>query len=105
MAFKFLKLKEDERFRKLRTIILTNYDELDNEIKALKLGAVDYIRKPIHMESLKVRIDVHVALLRAEQALEKQLDEKTYLDLIFNQALSALRFLITVVRSTLMSLF
>ena len=80
-------LKEDERFRKLRTIILTNYDELDNEIKGLKLGAVDYIRKPIHMESLKVRIDVHVALLRAEQALEKQLDEKTLtFDLIFNQA-------------------
>jgi CheY-like chemotaxis protein len=30
-------LKEDERFRKLRTIILTNYDELDNEIKGLSL--------------------------------------------------------------------
>ena len=63
-------LKEYERYRRLRTIILTNYDELDNEIKGLKLGAVDYIRKPIHMESLRARIDVHVALLRAEQALK-----------------------------------
>jgi len=68
-------LKEDKRYRKLRTIILTNYDELDNEIRGLKMGAVDYIRKPIHMYSLKVRIEVHIALMRAQYALEKQLTE------------------------------
>jgi PAS domain S-box-containing protein len=80
-------LKEHERFRKLRTIILTNYDELDNEIKGLKLGAVDYIRKPIHMDSLRARIDVHVALLRAEHTLEQQLDDqKLSFEVIFEQA-------------------
>ena len=80
-------IRGDERFRKLRTIILTNYDELDNEIRGLKLGAVDYIRKPVHMDSLKVRIDIHVALLRAERALEQRLDEQmTTFDLLFNQA-------------------
>ena len=87
-GFKVLEtIKDDERFRKLRTIILTVYDELDNEIKGLSLGAVDYIRKPINMYSLKARIDVHVALLRAEQALERELDEQTVtFDMIFNQA-------------------
>ena len=80
-------LKEDERFRELRTIILTNHDELDNEIKGLKLGAVDYIRKPIHRDSLKARIDVHVTLLRAQHALEQHLDEQALaLDMIFDQA-------------------
>ena len=72
---------------KLRTIILTNYDELDNEIKGLKLGAVDYIRKSLHMDSLKTRIDIHVALLRAQQALEQRIDEQTLtFDMIFDQA-------------------
>ena len=61
-------LKSDVRFRKVRTIILTNQDKLDDEIKGLKLGAVDYIRRPI-TDSLKARIDVHVALLCTEQAL------------------------------------
>ena len=80
-------IKKDERFSKLRTIILTVYDELDNEIRGLKLGAVDYIRKPIQMDSLKARIDVHIRLLRAEYALQQQLEEKTFtFDLIFNQA-------------------
>ena len=80
-------LNNDEGFRKIRTIVLTNQDELDNEIRGLELGAVDYIRKPIHMASLKARIDVHVALLRAEQALEQQLDEQTLtFDMVFEQA-------------------
>ena len=48
-------LKANDRYKNLRTIILTNYDELDNEIKGLKHGAVDYIRKPIQMDSLKAR--------------------------------------------------
>ncbi|MGI6684487.1 MAG: response regulator [Bacillota bacterium] len=80
-------LKENERFRKLHTIILTNHDELENEIKGLKLGAVDYIRKPIHFESLKARIDIHIALMRTKQELEQKLDEQTFtFDLIFEQA-------------------
>lgn len=80
-------LKRSRRYSRLRTIILTNYNELDNEIKGLKMGAVDYIRKPIQMDSLRARIDVHIALLRAEQALERQLGEQVMtFEMIMNQA-------------------
>jgi putative two-component system response regulator len=61
-------LKENQRYRKLRTIILTDSDELDQAVKGLELGAVDYIRKPLQKELLKSRIEVHAALLRAGQA-------------------------------------
>ncbi|NMA65728.1 MAG: EAL domain-containing protein [Clostridiaceae bacterium] len=82
------KLKSDDyKFRRIRTIILTNYNELDNEIRGLKLGAVDYIRKPIHMHSLKARIEVHVALLRTEFALEQRLNiQGITFELLFNQS-------------------
>lgn len=81
------KLRDNIRYKNIRTIILTNYNELDNEIRGLKLGAVDYIRKPIHMESLKVRIDVHVALLRAEYNLRQRLSmQGITLEQVFNQA-------------------
>ena len=80
-------LKQNERLKKLRTIILTNYDEQDNEIKGLRLGAVDYIRKPIQIDSLRARIDVHAALMRAEHVLKEQLKDQTLsLDVIFEQA-------------------
>ncbi|MGI6086247.1 MAG: response regulator, partial [Acetivibrionales bacterium] len=79
--------KSDERYKKLRTIILTNYDEPENEIKGLHLGAVDYIRKPIQMESLRIRIDIHLGLLRVQDEVEKKMHEQGLtLDMIFNQA-------------------
>ncbi len=79
-------LRADKQYSRLRTIILTNYDELDNEIRGLKLGAVDYIRKPINMESLKIRIEVHSELLRVQKALERKLqNQELTIDTIFNQ--------------------
>jgi len=80
-------LKSDERHNKLRTIILSNYDELDNEIKGLELGAVDYIRKPIHIDSLRIRVNIHVELIRIQKILEQKIYEQGLtFDTIFNQA-------------------
>ena len=53
-------LRDDERFRDLRTIILTDSDDSESEIAGLKLGAVDYVRKPLNEEALKVRIKANV---------------------------------------------
>ena len=79
-------LKTEDKLNKIRTIILTNYDELDNEIRGLRLGAVDYIRKPIHMESLRARIEVHAALLQARHWLEQQLaKQELAFDVVFSQ--------------------
>lgn len=87
-GFEVLKaLKSNDRYKGLRTIILTNYDELDNEIEGLRLGAVDYIRKPVNMDSLKARIEIHVELLRIQQMLEHKLYEQGLtFDTIFQQA-------------------
>jgi len=87
-GFEVLKaLKSDDRYKRLRTIILTNYDELDNEIEGLRLGAVDYIRKPVNMDSLKARIEIHVELLRIQQLLERKLYEQGLtFETIFQQA-------------------
>ena len=46
-------------------IILTNLDEIHNEIRGLELGAVDYIRKPLNFLSLRKRIEVHLRLRNA----------------------------------------
>lgn len=80
-------LRRNDDYRKFRTIILTNDDELDNEIKGLQLGAVDYIRKPLHMHSLRVRIDIHMKLIRIQQLYENRLhDQGITFETIFQQA-------------------
>ncbi len=78
--------KADSRLGRLRTIILTNYDERDNQIKGLRLGAVDYISKPLHIDSLRARIDVHVELLGAQYIMEQRFhDQAATLDTILAQ--------------------
>ncbi len=80
-------LKSNPQYKGLRTIILTNYEELGNEIRGLRMGAVDYIRKPINMHSLRARIEVHNELLRAQRALEqKVIEQKRTFDTVFQQA-------------------
>lgn len=64
------KIRELPEIKKVAILILTNYDELENEIKGLELGAVDYIRKPLNLESLRKRIQIHVNLKQAKKHLE-----------------------------------
>lgn len=64
-------IKENKKLAGVRTIILTNADEIENEIKGLKLGAVDYIRKPLNIESLRIRIDIHLRLKKAQKLMEE----------------------------------
>jgi len=65
------KLREMQMSKNISVLILTNYDELESEIKGLELGAVDYIRKPLNLESLRKRIEIHVNLKRASKSLEE----------------------------------
>ena len=65
------KLKSDDKYSKIVSLILTNQDELEKEIKGLSLGAVDYIRKPLNLESLRKRIDIHSELKMARKILER----------------------------------
>ncbi|PKM49937.1 MAG: two-component system response regulator [Firmicutes bacterium HGW-Firmicutes-7] len=64
-------LNSDPIYNKLITLILTNYDETENEIRGLDLGAVDYIRKPLNIESLRKRIEVHLNLRSARRSIEQ----------------------------------
>jgi putative two-component system response regulator len=50
---------------------LTNYDEDENEIKGLDLGAVDYISKPLNLESFRKRIDIHINLKNSSKSLKQ----------------------------------
>lgn len=64
-------IQKTPRYQKIISLILTNYDEMENEIRGLELGAVDYIRKPLNLESLRKRIQIHVKLKSISRTLEE----------------------------------
>ena len=50
-------LKEDPDYAHLPIILLTAKRELDDEQRALVLGADDYLTKPFKLKELKIRVD------------------------------------------------
>lgn len=60
-------------------ILLTAYGTIDSAVTAMKLGAFDYMTKPVDLEELVARIDKiakQKELLREIQILRQQLQEK-----------------------------
>lgn len=66
------KLREDSRLREIPVIFVTSLDDaLDEEI-GLRLGAVDYIAKPIRPAILLARVKAHLEIKRARDQLKHQ---------------------------------
>ncbi|MEG1559934.1 MAG: EAL domain-containing protein [Clostridia bacterium] len=49
-------VRKDERYKSLPIIVMTNNNENENEIKALRLGAWDFVSKPYNAEIIKFRL-------------------------------------------------
>lgn len=66
-----LAMQQHPKYAAVTTIILTNFEEVENEVKGLMLGAVDYIRKPLNIDALKKRIEVHLNVRNVRKNVEK----------------------------------
>ncbi|MBF2027960.1 MAG: hybrid sensor histidine kinase/response regulator [Oscillatoriales cyanobacterium C42_A2020_001] len=58
-------------------IFMTALSDTVDKVKGLKLGAVDYITKPIQHEEVLARINIHLQLRHLNQTLEAQVAQRT----------------------------
>ncbi len=65
------RLKQDEATKNIPVIFVTAVSDDIQEEKGLKLGAIDYIRKPFHVPVARVRIQNHLRLKRKSDLLEE----------------------------------
>ena len=63
------RLKADKKSSHIPVIFLTAMSEIEDEEKGLKLGAVDYITKPVSPPIALVRIENHIKMHRQKKAL------------------------------------
>lgn len=63
------RLKANLTTKDIPVIFLTVLSEVVDKVKGLKLGAVDYITKPIEQEEVLARINVHLELRKAQLRL------------------------------------
>lgn len=69
------RLKSDDRTKNIPIIFLTAKAEEEDEQIGFKLGAVDYITKPIKIPILLARVDTHLKLKLSADVLRKRNEE------------------------------
>jgi len=70
-------IKANEHTCDVPVIFMTALSDTLDKVKGLKLGAVDYITKPIQHEEVLARITVHLQLRHLMHTLEAQVEERT----------------------------
>ena len=70
-------------------VIITAYGTVENAVKAMRLGAIDYISKPVNLDELEIlltRIIEKKNLISENQLLREQLQEKNKISSIISQS-------------------
>jgi len=66
------RLKSESKTQDIPVIFVTSMTEIEDEAKGLKVGAIDYITKPINAAIVKARIKNHLELQEAREYLKHQ---------------------------------
>lgn len=67
------RLKTNESTKNIPIIFMTALADAIDEVKGLDVGAVDYITKPIKVETVSARINTHLTLRRTQKELEEKI--------------------------------
>jgi putative two-component system response regulator len=70
-------LKDEALTAAIPVIFLTGKTEAQAQVEGLKLGAVDYITKPINAAVLKARVAMHLQLANRRAELERIVQQRT----------------------------
>ncbi len=81
-GFDLLRLIRD-RYPEVVVIMITGYGTIDSAVEAIKMGAYDYLTKPIIDDEIRLVVERAIkqqALIRENQTLRRQLDLRYSLD-------------------------
>ncbi|NOQ80904.1 MAG: response regulator [Methylophaga sp.] len=65
-----IRARDDNRWKTLPVIIMTAYGELDDAISAMKLGATDYLKKPVDLDELVLTLSKVLVTQEITQRLD-----------------------------------
>ena len=66
------RLKKKQKTRDIPLIFLTVKTDPEDKIRGFKLGAVDYLTKPIDLDEAAARINTHLTILNLQRSLKRK---------------------------------
>lgn len=63
-------LKIHEATREIPVIFISALSDIEDKVKAFKLGGVDYVTKPFQEEEVLIRVETHLRLHKLQRCLE-----------------------------------
>ncbi|HEY9667519.1 MAG TPA: response regulator, partial [Coleofasciculaceae cyanobacterium] len=85
------RLKAEEATKDIPIIFMTVLSDVENKVKALKMGAVDYITKPLQFEEVLARVNVHLALRNTQTQLINEIADRKRAEMQLQQTLQELK--------------
>jgi signal transduction histidine kinase len=83
-----VQLKNNPETKSIPIIFMTALSNPEDKVKGFEVGAVDYVTKPIQVEEVIARVNLHLNLYLLNQKLEQRVQERTA---ELNQALQELK--------------
>ena len=83
------RIKAQKCCANIPVIFLSALSEVEDRVEGLKLGAVDFISKPVQKEELLARVETHLELARLRTVLEERVAERTAELRVANEQLQA----------------
>jgi signal transduction histidine kinase len=69
------RLKADAVLKGIPVIFVTALTDTEKKVKALSMGAVDYVTKPFQVEEICARVETHLELYRSKRELQRSYDK------------------------------
>ncbi|MCP2727516.1 hybrid sensor histidine kinase/response regulator [Limnofasciculus baicalensis] len=85
------RLKADEKSKDIPVIFMTVLSDIESKVKGLQMGAVDYITKPIQIEEVLARVNVHLALRNTQVQLMNEVTEHREAEMKLQETLKELQ--------------
>ena len=81
-------IKKDDEIKRIPVIFVTGRDKVEDKIRGLNLGGVDYVTKPFNEHELRARIQTHLELASAKVKIERQAAKLSQDNLLLNRMFS-----------------
>jgi two-component system, NtrC family, sensor kinase len=85
------RMKANAATKDTPVIFMTVLSDVENKVKGFKMGAVDYITKPIQVEEVIARVNVHLALRNTQVQLINEVSERKQSEMKLQQVLEELQ--------------